>query len=317
MGNFHCNEFIKDLILNWVFPVYNVKNASGLTGLLDLHPNEHVHDEFIKQRKVMERVHPELLLTRTGNPRALPRHQLALSIKNAMNAVKRDQTKLHTYKQHSNYLGYTLKMTDLEHGSNEFMKHSMKSLSKSELKEFKCLTNTKINPITATPTQLLQTRKKPGRKPTDLGKLTTSYGKNELVKIKSILSLHDEQNVNFKSMYSKLLILVKRAAVIAAKQIQKAMNLDDDYIARQLPQETIFQLYQQAMSYDLFGLMHELKDSNCNNSTDNYSDHLGKYNFNKPSKKKEQNDKNNYKMLSKYKTKTMDYYLGRRDGKRN
>ena len=60
--------------------------------------------------------------------------------------------------------------------------------------------------------------------------------------------------------------MTKKASVIAAAQMRTALNLKDGHLASNLDKSTKRKIYENAMNYDLFGLMNEMKEyENINN----------------------------------------------------
>ena len=70
---FHEKAFVAELLKYDIYPVYNVKTASGLCGSLDASANKHVNEEYIFERKKIERSNLVLTKTKNNDPKALPR----------------------------------------------------------------------------------------------------------------------------------------------------------------------------------------------------------------------------------------------------
>ena len=83
-SHFKLNEFVQSLLENDIYPVYNVKNASGICGALDILPNKYVHSYYKDERKKMEVSNPKLTVTATGKFKALDRAHIAKVMSNIM-----------------------------------------------------------------------------------------------------------------------------------------------------------------------------------------------------------------------------------------
>ena len=286
-SNFGKDTFVDALIAADIFPVFNVKNASGLTGLLDLLPNRDIRREYNRIRSQTEIDHPEMCRTRNDKLRALPRAQLARAAVDAMEFIKSDASKLNSYLKFAHYLGYSASLDDLEHDADIHMKHAVNSFSQPFGAAFKCLHSLSVNPMNESAADLLSRPKRRGRKPTDIGKSTTSYSQNELSRVESVMS-SEVSHDSFQSVFSSLLIKAKTCSKIAAKQIMAKMQLSDEYRGCDLSAVQKRDIYHDVMSYDFYGLALEMKDNEDGQDTNtnrnmNISDHFGTENFEKPS----------------------------------
>ena len=246
-------SFIDKLLSHDVYPIYNVPAASGLTGWLDLYPNMNLRSEFIDQRTTIERENPKVCYTKGGNLRALPREYLARAAVNAMNTIKADQSRLDTYKKFAHFLGYSADIDDADDDAATFMKHATKSFSQPFHVAFRCLTNidADTDPIKDTASQLLSKRRKPGPKPTDIGKRTTTYAKSDLSKLELILSARSNVS-DFQSLFDEMFKLCKRVSKLASEQIREKFSLPAFYRGVDLTGDQKRELYAEAMNYDYY-----------------------------------------------------------------
>eukprot|EP01084_Bolivina_argentea_P047442 87425_1 len=252
-------EFRQNLVKNNIFPLLNVKCASGITGLLDLYPNKHVHEEYRKERKILELKHPDKIMTLTGNFKCLPREYLSLAVKNGMKNVTTNKTYLKTYKQYSSYLGYTASLSDLDDGKDTFMRHAVKSMHQDVVKEHRCLDRLKKNPLKCKSLEIKKLKSIPGRKVSDIGKITTRYSEKELPAIKAIFDIKDKNENQIKNIFGDLLILAKKASVHSFEQIIKESNLIDNYDDTKLPFRTKWDILNLTDNYNYLGLFNFMK----------------------------------------------------------
>eukprot|EP01084_Bolivina_argentea_P047444 87428_1 len=199
------------------------------------------------------------VMTLTGNFKCLPREYLSLAVKNGMKNVTTNKTYLKTYKQYSSYLGYTASLSDLDDGKDTFMRHAVKSMHQDVVKEHRCLDRLKKNPLKCKSLEIKKLKSIPGRKVSDIGKITTRYSEKELPAIKAIFDIKDKNENQIKNIFGDLLILAKKASVHSFEQIIKESNLIDNYDDTKLPFRTKWDILNLTDNYNYLGLFNFMK----------------------------------------------------------